>query len=279
MFLIVTSDEDVASMNIREHLLSIGDWKKEGSTFDGSPVLALGRFRMALIQTIHLHFEDLDEQFKEKTGIEPECIIFSSRHKSQSGLRTLTVHPLGNYGEASFGGKAGALVPTNPKFMTQALLTLARNAACLDFEISFECTHHGPYLNTPAFFIEIGSDESAWPEKSAGEILAKTILDLDSVKETDNDIIAIGVGGGHYAPRHSEIVLSRQVSMGHMVPNYALDNLDEDMAKLVIDRTPGCEVVYFHRKSMKKPRYRELRSLFEDRGLRSVSSADIVERL
>lgn len=277
MYLIVTSKEDVASMNIRDCLLSAADWNEIGE-FDGSPVLSCGGFTMILIEKIHLHFENLDAHVRSELGIEPDCMIFASRHKSESKLRTLTVHPLGNYGEALFGGKAGSLVPTSPKLMSAALLALKRNASALDFEISFECTHHGPFLETPAFFIEIGSDEGAWPERPAGEMLAKTIIELDSA-ETEDDVVAIGVGGGHYAPRHSGIVSSRKISFGHMIPNYAIDNVDKEMVKLAIERTPGCECVYFHRKSMKKPQYRELKSTFEDLGIRPVSSADIVERL
>jgi len=277
MYLIVTSKEDVASMNMRDRLLSRVDWKEAGE-FDGSPVFSSGDFTMILIERIHLHFENLDAHIKDELGIKPDCLIFASRHKSESKLRTLTVHPLGNYGEALFGGKEGGLVPTAPKLMTAALLALKRNASALDFEISFECTHHGPYLETPAFFIEIGSDEGAWPEKPAGEVLARTILELDAT-ETNDDVVAIGVGGGHYAPRHTGIVSSRRISMGHMIANYAVENVNKEMAKLVIDKTPGCEVVYFHKKSMKKPQYRRLRTLFEELGVRPVSSDDIVERL
>jgi D-aminoacyl-tRNA deacylase len=281
MNLIVTSQEDVASMNIREHLIGLADWADAGKVFDGSPILSYGNYTMILIQGIHLHFEELDIRLKTETGIKPVCIIFASRHKSESGLRTLTVHPLGNYGEAQFGGMPGKLVPTVPKLMTSALLGLKRNASALDFEVSFECTHHGPFLRTPTFFVEIGSDEKAWPEKPAGKVLAQTILDLGSGKamETEDDVVAVGIGGGHYAPRHSDVVLNHRISMGHMVPNYALESLDEDMVRQVIGRTPGCEVVYFHKKSMKKPLYRELKGMFEGLGLRVVSSADLGERL
>ena len=74
MYLIVTSKEDVASMNIREHLLSMADWKEEG-VFDGSPVLVSGAFAMTLIEKIHLNFENLDAKFKEETGIGPEALL------------------------------------------------------------------------------------------------------------------------------------------------------------------------------------------------------------
>ena len=31
----------------------------------------------------------------------------------------------------------------------------------LDYEVSYECTHHGPSLNVPAMFVELGSSENA----------------------------------------------------------------------------------------------------------------------
>ena len=277
MYLIVTSEEDVASMNIRERLLAMADWEECGE-FDGSPVLAHGDFIMILIREIHLEADDLDRRIKDEAGLEPDCLIFASRHKSKSGLRTLTVHPIGNYGEAKFGGRERTVVPAAPRSMTRALLLLKRHASELDFNISFECTHHGPYLETPCFFIEIGSDEVAWPEVEPGNAIARTILDLDTTGEVSGDRVAIGVGGGHYAPRHTHLVMDRQVSIGHMIPSYALDNVDDDSVSHVIERTPGCEVVYFHRKAMNKPRYRELKGIFEEKGIRAVRSSDLDER-
>lgn len=277
MYLVVTSEEDIASMNIRERLLAMADWEERGE-FDGSPVLAHGDFIMILIREIHLEADNLDRRIKNEVGLEPDCMIFASRHKSQSGLRTLTVHPIGNYGEAKFGGRERTVVPAAPRSMTQALLLLKRHASGLDFNISFECTHHGPYLETPCFFIEIGSDEVAWPEVEPGNAIARTILDLDPAGEVSRDRIAIGVGGGHYAPRHSHLVMDRQISIGHMIPSYALDNVDDDTVSQVIERTPGCKVVYFHRKAMNKPRYRELKGIFEEKGIRAVRSSDLDER-
>jgi len=113
-------------------------------------------------------------------------------------------------------------VPTEPRMMTLALLFLRHYARDLDFQISFETTHHGPYLETPTFFIEIGSDENAWPEVEPAKAIARVILDLDKSDITDEDEVGIGVGGGHYAPRHTDFIERMKASIGHMVPNYAL---------------------------------------------------------
>ncbi len=278
MILILTSKEDVASMNIREELLDLGEWKPAG-IFDGNEVLAYGDMAMVEINEIHLHCEDLDLQVKEELDIEPDMIIVASRHRSQSKLRTLTVHPLGNFTSADFGGKPGTLAKTAPRKMTQAFLTLSRKASDLDFHISFEATHHGPYIDTPTFFIEIGSDETAWPEKPPARAIAETIMSI-AIKpgqslETEDDIIAIGIGGGHYMPRMSEVAMTHQISFGHMVPGYATDALDNDMLVQLMKQVPDVEGVYFHRKALSKPRLRELKAMCEELGLKVLSSKEI----
>ncbi len=276
MILILISREDIASVNIGEELLSLRDWKELEDTFDGNPVLSSGGFLMVQINDIHLHFEDMDRKFDEVLGIRPEVIVVASRHRSQSKLRTLTVHPLGNYSSADFGGRSGTLVPSAPREMTHALITLARKAKDLDFKISYEATHHGPYNGSPLFFIEIGSDETAWPEKPPARAIAETILTLDEGElATNDDIIAIGIGGGHYMPWISEVAMTNKISFGHMVPGYATDTLDEAMLRQLMDSTPGIGGVYFHRKSLSKPRLRELKALCEDLGLKVLSSKEI----
>ncbi len=275
--LILTSNEDVASMNIREHLLQLADWQPEG-TFDGNPALRNGRFLMIEINEIHLFYDFIGRKAREQLGIQPDLIVVASRHRSKSGLRTLTVHPLGNFSSADFGGQPGKLVPTAPRKMTHALLELKNKAGHLDFGISFEATHHGPYLETPLFFIEIGSDESAWPEKEPASAIAEVILSLAEPLRTDDDIVAVGIGGGHYMPRISDVAGSHKISFGHMVPSYALESLDADMIRQAVAKTPGVEGVYFHRKGMSKPKLRELRALCEELDLPVLSSKDIPER-
>lgn len=269
MKLIVTSSEDRASMNIRDRLLEREDWKEVG-TFDGYPVLSHGDFRMVRVDRIHLEEDLIDRRFEESQGARPEAVIFASRHRAESRIPTLTVHPIGNYSSAEFGGRPGTLSWAHPGLMTSALRILAVNAQGMGFNVSFETTHHGPILETPAFFIEIGSYEELWGREDAARAIASTIL---QARDDDHPKV-LGVGGGHYAPRFTDIALGRKVAVGHMAANYALDHLDDGLILQMAERSGGARKVYFHKKGMPKPKYRELRERFASLGIDEVSSED-----
>lgn len=268
--LIVTSSEDDASMNIRARLLERGGWRERG-TFGQHPALASGDFVMVQVDRIHLDEDFIDQRYAEASGVRPEVVIFASRHRAESRIPTLTVHPVGNYSSADFGGRPSTLSQAHPAYMTSALRTLSVESRGMGFNVSFEVTHHGPVLGSPAFYIEIGSYEELWGREDAAEAIAASIM---AVRD-DGYPALLGVGGGHYAPRFTDIALGRKASMGHMAANYALENLDEAMIRQMSERSGGAEMVYFHKKSMPKPRYRELRERFSSLGIREVSSEDL----
>jgi D-aminoacyl-tRNA deacylase len=203
MRLILTSKEDEASMNILDKLLKKKDWETLGN-FEGNPCYVHGDLVIVTINTYHLYYDNIDLVVKKKLALSPEVIIVASKHRSESGMSTLSVHPIGNYSKAEFGGKERQLVPSCPGMMTNALRILSRKAkdANLDYQVSFEVTHHGPYLGTPTFFIEIGSLEPQWRDEKAAEVIAETILETENADYP----VALGIGGGHYAPRLTDVV-------------------------------------------------------------------------
>ena len=272
MRLILTSKQDEASANIRGKLLEMRDWSETGR-FEGEPYFSWGDFFMVTIEAYHLFRDGVDAQVADSLGIRPSVVIVASKHRSESGTSTLTVHPIGNFGKAEFGGKPRTLVPTSPGLMTDALRTLKgkARAAGLGYEVSFEVTHHGPFLETPTFYIEIGSLEEQWADEGAARTVAETILEA---RETDYPI-AVGVGGGHYAPRLTDVALAKKVSFGHMLANYALEGIDDVMLGAAVAGTPGASLVYFHRKAMKKSEVSKLKDWFDSRGLRTVREEDL----
>ncbi|MCJ7489688.1 MAG: transposase [Thermoplasmata archaeon] len=269
MKLIVTSSEDTASMNIRERLLDLKDWMEDGR-FAGHPALVADDFLMVHVDRIHLDEDHIDGRVGSELGKSISTTIFASRHKSESKIPTLTVHPVGNFSKAEFGGVDGTLSPASPQLMTEALRTLARNAEDLDFKVSFETTHHGPLTDGPAFYIEIGSHDELWTRQDAGAAIAKTILEAED-KEYP---ILTCVGGGHYAPRFTDLALSRKIAVGHMAANYALDALDERNILQMSEMSGSTKKVYFHRKSMPKPVYKNLVERFASFGIEEVRSDD-----
>jgi D-aminoacyl-tRNA deacylase len=290
MILVIISEPDPASTNIQTQLLKQGEWRvEEGLEFSGNPVHTIDihgvKFWMLKIERRHLEYDNVDKDIQDKLGIQPATIIYASRHKSKSNTRTLTVHPIGNFGEASdyAGGKSETLGLSSPKLMTEAYRILYSKVkdSQLEYPVSFEATHHGPYITTPTFFIEIGSDEHAWVDTDAGRLIAETLIELDVENINNKNFpVAIGVGGGHYAPRISDVARAKKVVFGHIIPSYAIGNevdkiISEDLLMQAVDKTHGVKLVYFHRKALKKPVYNKLKDWFTSQGLEVVRSSDL----
>jgi D-aminoacyl-tRNA deacylase len=266
----IISKTDIASVNIFDKLIKLGNWKEKGN-FHDDPLYFHDSCCIATIPDEHIYHDNVDLELAEFLGEKPNAIIYASRHRSESGKRSLTVHPIGNFGKAEFGGKEKTLVPSSPHLMTQALRILKVKANSLDFSVSFEATHHGPYLQTPTFFIEIGSDEEAWRDEKAGLAIAETIMELREIKHP----VGIGIGGGHYVPRITDVALERKISFGHIIPTYALSNITSEMAQWVLEATEGVRNAYFHKKHLKGGQYAKFKELFSKLGIKPVKSGDL----
>jgi len=180
------------------------------------------------------------EKIKEKE------IIFLSRHQSESGTKSLTVHSIGNFGEAKFGGRARELCRAMPKVCANYLRALnekngSSGLAKQGFVVTMEVTHHGPFSNKNCLFIEIGSTSSDWKNELAAKIIAETVIN-ETLKE-NNDRVVIGLGGGHYAPDFSKLALRQPFSFGHICPKHQLENLNKDLLKQMIERSGAQEII------------------------------------
>ena len=287
MYLVVISKQDPASVNIQQQLFKQSSWTEiKEFTFDGNKVYRnQASAIMITINQYHLYADDLDQRVKQEfeehaLDFALETIIFASKHKSASGMKTLTVHPVGNYHKAEFGGRSEELAVSAPHVMTMAYRLLYEQAKLnsLENSVSFEATHHGPYLDTPSFFIEIGSDETEWTKSIAGQTIAETInklLEIEIETRCSDYPVAIGIGGGHYAPRHSDVARKKRISFGHIIPSYALPGLSERMLVRVVERTPEAKCVYFHRKALKKSLYRDLKGWYDGHGYKVVKSDEL----
>ncbi|MFQ5919255.1 MAG: D-aminoacyl-tRNA deacylase [Thermoplasmata archaeon] len=270
MLVIVASLADVASANIRDRLLELAPWEESG-TFEGHPVHRLEGRRLVTIGDLHLHRDGLDDEIRTVLGMEPEVLVFASRHVSRRGIPSFTVHPLGNFEKAEFGGRPGTLVPTSPGWMTQALRLLREEAKDSPHEVTFEATHHGPFLQTPAFFVELGSSMDQWKEVEPARVVARTLLAL---RPADHPVL-LGVGGGHYVPRMTDVALGRRVSFGHLIPSYATEALDEAVFREAVSQTPEVRLAYVHRKALKGPNRRRMLGLIAEAGLDVIREREL----
>jgi D-aminoacyl-tRNA deacylase len=284
--LIVSSSLDPASINIKERILEQSDWK-EIDTFYNNPVYQHLNMEDIVIITINdrkIRHENLEKEIKEKLKLIPKQAIFISRHTSKTGEPTLTTHPIGNYGDAQFGGKTKTLSKSSPRLMTHLLRILKSNAkqAGLYHKVCFEVTHHGPYMSIPTLFAEVGSNKEEWIKKEPATIVAKSVLALLSSYHYEDDFtddipVLVGIGGGHYAPRFTDVALEKKIAFGHMIPSYHIDagNINDEMFEKVLKATPNVKGIYFHKKALKKSQVSKYKEWFQNRGLPVVSSKDL----
>lgn len=213
---------------------------------DGAPVRRLGENVLLLRRAgAHIHDEHVDLRLPRSLQAARPTLVFPSIHRSKRNVPCLTVHPLGNpLAAAEVGGSPRTLVPTDPRRMAAALRLLDVGAAPLGWEATYEATHHGPAVDLPAFFIEIGYGELSRPPTEAVHLLADIIPRL---RGDPADRIALGVGGGHYVPHFTDLALHRRWSFGHLLSRHALQDIDQRTAVEAFSRTPGAEGVVYAR--------------------------------
>src|SRR5438876_2777029 len=270
MRFLVASEADEASLSQRDELLGIESWKDE-DPFGGRPSWRLRDLVLLTIPEPHLYRDHLDRDLESGFQEPADLVVYLSKHRSESGRPSLTVHPIGNPGAAEFGGQPQTLVPSAPRWMTSALRSLRQAGGHLGYEVTFEATHHGPYLTAPTFYIEQGSTETEWKDQRASRAVARTLLGLRPVDAP----VAIGLGGGHYVPRHTDLALQRRIAFGHLLAAYALEGTPAEVINQAVDRTSGATVAYVHRKSLSKPQARAFEERLESLGLRVVREADL----
>ncbi len=264
MKVLLTSLEDVASMNIRDRLLEEAEWEVVGE-FRGGLVRRHDDLLLMEREGTHLYMESVDEEIgtfiREELGEELwpqgpfplDLLVFLSRHRSEKDVRSLTVHPPGNFISADYGGMAGKLPPSAPFEMTQALKTLYKEKKALGLkdQTTYEVTHHGPQVSSPCFFIEIGSNETRWGVEELARPIARTLISDDLGGPRRDLPVAIGVGGGHYGPRFTDRAMRNKFAFGHMVPDYILRSSDDIRVpiELAKEATPGVQKLFYHRSS------------------------------
>jgi len=229
-YLIVSSKKDKAGINITTALSQFRENPLTSSMKD------VANFDFYLIDTEIIDDNGIDQEKINKY----DFIIFASKHRSEKNQKSLSVHAPGNFRDAKLGGEKQKLCKTSAQFQKQMFERLNSNAKDHDlreYQITLECTHHGPLIDKPCVFIEIGSTETEWVDRKAGFIIAKTIRDMvQGFKKNPYNEVAIGIGGPHYCPNFNKIQLNSNIAISHIIPQYVLP-LDEEMVRQAKDKT------------------------------------------
>ncbi|MFQ6076483.1 MAG: D-aminoacyl-tRNA deacylase [Candidatus Bathyarchaeia archaeon] len=275
LILIVSSNADVASKNIAQKVVEGYAFREESESFRENPVysqvLKEREVKLVTVDDDPVHAQYITDLLK------PRLAIFVSRHSSRSGIPTLSVHTPGNLGEALYGGvpRKVSISPANP--MRSALLEMVRQKERLglrEFEVTYECTHHGPSLDVPAMFVEVGSTPEQWMNLKAAEAVAHAAI--ASITKASRCPAVLGVGGPHYNRRFTELALEAELAFGHMIPKYAAASVDGEMVRQCIERTmEGVEMAVFDWKGIDGENRRRIVRFLEEEGVRVRRTRDL----
>lgn len=269
-YALVYSKSDPAGSGVAKWLLKLVPWREHG----GSDVLYSNRLDayLAGFDADVVSFDFLDERF------DVEAYVILSRHSSETGKPSLTVHHPGNpSGEARAGGRPLELAWAHPPLAKALLLELKRLAESYGlygrFEVTLEATHHGPTsLSKPVVFVEIGSSPSEWVDEDARRVLAEAVVATLTAKLSDCKAVS-GYGGGHYPVKHTRLQLGSDYCYAHILAKYAFSHGVPDRLVLlqsVEKSVKPVEALVIEKKGLKAVARRELERLASERGLRVI---------
>jgi len=273
---LVASRHDPASLNIRDRLLESGTFERTNRSFRGAPVWARSETVLVEVEGPSVHDEALDADLKA-TGWPVMDVWFLSKHAAKSGTPSFTVHPIGNHTDAKFGGRPGELSPASPRDMGALLRRLRHHAtvAGMPHAVTYESTHHGPSMSIPTLWVEIGSDAQWYSDPKGGAVVAAAINDVLAGEGRSTGPVVVGVGGGHYVPRATDVALAGKADFGHFLPTHFVETATgpEALGKCIA-ATPGCAGVHVHKKGLKGPQRAMVMSWCESLGAKVWSSGD-----
>ncbi len=267
---VIATTPDVASMNIRKALLSELPLKEIGEQFDGHPVLTctIGErdIRLYTSEKRSIHAEHIDRELSE-SGFIPGIIIFITKHQGGAGIKSLSCHAPGNWDKAEMGGTPKILCPAPASMLKVAAIALKEESEKMEWRFSLEVTHHGPELETPVMFMEIGSTPEEWPIPEAGIAVARAVRTVLETPHEEKQAVLL-LGGGHYSHYGEKVQLHSGYACGHACPKFMLPYLDRDMLMQALDKTisPEKPIVLLDWKGLGPDKAR-IRDMLEEEGI------------
>lgn len=236
--LILASKADSASLTLHRAMIEAHTWESTPSPLGELLISTEIDAHMLLIDEIHIRSDNMGKMHMDSINKNIDDIIVLSKHVSSSEVPAMTVHPIGvptgqEIGEdGRSGGVYGTLVPPNPRmalFLRAIVQKGSMEPNLSKFDLTLEATHHGPVMSLPTMYVEIGSSEKEWTDSKLASIWAEIIIENLSSKAPDpNKRWMLCIGGGHYAPRHRDILIRSNELVGHILPSYSLPDVDEE---------------------------------------------------
>ncbi len=168
-----------------------------------------------------------------------DAVIVLSKHKSASQIPCLTAHYPGNVSTADYGGMNETLSVGCGSLFKRYLQFLAQAAEGNDISLVAEQDHHGPTLDIPTLYVEIGSSEQQWNNSEYAEMVARAVkLTIDHFasnpfgKET-----FIAIGNTHYPKKFTDMMVKEEYSFSHIFSKHAAEKLTSSILEQALNKS------------------------------------------
>lgn len=238
MIIVVASSRDLASMNIRNYIVNSYGLRKTDKEYQGYPIFLteIGdkEVRLVTIGSEHVFAQNIGELFPTS-----KLIVFVSRHSSKSGTPTFSAHTPGNLGKAEMGGQPRkvSVSPANAMRDTLKIMKRRKDEMHLNYDVCYEGTHHGPYLEVPSMFVELGSSLKQWRDMKAVKVVGEATMGAIANFGNFLSKAVVGIGGPHYNKKFTRIAFKNNLAFSHIIPKYALPYIDLDLIIHCLERT------------------------------------------
>lgn len=254
---LVISSEDPASLNIGSKMLEIA-----GNKFTS---------RGIEVSVLKIDGQSLYIKSHEELSSKADMMIFLSRHSGTPGFPVITAHVPGNFGEARYGGLPRKVSVAPPLFLKVFIQEAKILVEGTKFEVAMEPTHHGPSLDIPTAFVEIGCSEKEWTDPLAGEIVAKAVVRALERFPDENFHPAVGIGGPHINHHFTKVQLLSSYALGHIIRNYDLSEVDLPLLRSAFTRSdPKANVALLDWKSIRSSLKEKVMLMLEEIGIEAV---------
>jgi D-aminoacyl-tRNA deacylase len=228
--LLIASKIDPAGFGMAKYLMEMHGFERINHDLE---VYSNGKVDLLVAEQDALSLDWLDSKFLS------EYYVFLSRHRSESGIPTLTSHTTGNFSDSSeMGGKPSELAYTYPSLQKCYMQMLSKERERIPcYQLVIEATHHGPTsLAKPALFVEIGSSQEQWNDRNAIATVCDSVINaMENLKRFSR--VGIALGGTHYPLKFTELLNHSDFAIGSVASKYSLPYVNRSMLEQMINKS------------------------------------------
>ncbi len=224
------------------------------------------------IELVSFEREILYVKSCEELGVSDfDYVVVLSRHSGTPHRPILTAHVPGNFGRAKYGGESFKLGIAIPSLMKEYLVAASKRVEGTGYSVGFEPTHHGPTIEKPIAFLEIGCDEEAWNDPNGIRMAAESVVEALENWTVGKYIPTIAFGGPHVNDHFTRVELKTMYAIGHTARKLDASWVDVTMVRQAIERNgEPPEMAIVDNKGLKGEDRERIETALREIGLRMV---------